>query len=66
MLIPHPNEAEKEANEALTLLFHQDGVTPAIICDNAKEMIPGEFHRKLNKGSCQLRQTTIHTMVEYS
>ena len=30
---------------------------PAIICDNAKEMILLEFNRKLKKALCHLRQT---------
>ena len=30
---------------------------PAIICDNAKEMILGEFNNELNETSCHLRQT---------
>ena len=29
---------KSEAHEALTLLFQQDEVPPAMICDNAKEM----------------------------
>ena len=29
---------------------------PAIICDNAKEMILGEYNRKLKEASCHMRQ----------
>ena len=46
-----------EAHEALSLLFQWDGVPPAIICEHAKEMIQGEFNRKLKKASCQFQQT---------
>ena len=34
---------------------------PAIICDNAKEMILCEFNRKLKDASCHLRQTEPFT-----
>ena len=30
---------------------------PAIVCDNAKEMIQGEFNRNLKEASHHLRQT---------
>ena len=30
---------KSEAHEALSLLFQQDGILPAIICDDAKEKI---------------------------
>ena len=48
---------KSEAHEALFLLFEWNGVLHAIICDNAKEMILGEFNRKLKEASCHLRQT---------
>ena len=41
-----------EAHEALSLLFQQDGVLPAIICDNVKAMIQDELNRKLKESLC--------------
>ena len=38
---------KSEAHEALSSLFQHNGVPSAVICDNAKEMIMGEFNRKL-------------------
>ena len=34
---------------------------PTVICDNAKEMILGEFKRKLKEVSCHLKQTEPFT-----
>ena len=48
---------KSEAYEALSLLFQWEGVPPAIICDNVKEMVLGEFNRKLKETSCPLRWT---------
>ena len=50
-----------EAHEALSLLFQCDQVPPAVICNNAKEMILGEFIRKFKEASCNLRQTEPFT-----
>ena len=52
---------KSEAHETLSLLFQQDGVPPSVICDNAKEMILGEFNRKLKEALCHLRQTEPFT-----
>ena len=52
---------KSETHEAFSFLFQYDGVTPAIIFDNAKEMIQGEFNRKLKEASCHLRQTEPFT-----
>ena len=40
---------KNEAHEVLFLLFQWNGVPPAVICDNAKDMILGEFNTKLIK-----------------
>ena len=40
-----PMKLKSEAHEGLSLFFQWDGVPPAVICDNAKEMILGEFNR---------------------
>ena len=50
---------KSEACVALFFRFNLDGVSPAIICDNAKEMILREFNGKLKKASCHLRQTEL-------
>ena len=36
-----PMAARSEAHETLLLLFVRDGVLPAFICNNAKEIIQG-------------------------
>ena len=56
-----PMKLKSETHEALSLLFHQDGMPLAIICGNAKEMILGEFNRKLKKVSCHLKQMESFT-----
>jgi hypothetical protein len=38
---------EKEAHEALSLLFHRDGVPNAMVMDGTKAQVEGEFRRKL-------------------
>ena len=52
-----PMKLKSEANVALSLLFQWDGVPLAMICDNAKEMILGEFNRKLKETLYHLRQS---------
>ena len=56
LIILIPNEAERLSQEALSLLFQWDGMSPAIICENAKEMVLGEFNRKLKEASHHLKQ----------
>ena len=41
---------KSEAHEALSLIFQQDRILTAIKYDNSKEMIQGEFKRKLKEG----------------
>jgi hypothetical protein len=36
-----------EAHETLSLLFHRDGVPPAMVLDGSKEQVLGNFKRKL-------------------
>ena len=52
---------KSEAHKVLPLLFQQDGVPPAVICDNAKETFLGEFNRKLKEASCHLKQSELFT-----
>ena len=44
---------KSEAHEAMPILFQWDWVLPAIMCDNAKEIILGEFKRKIKKHHVQ-------------
>jgi hypothetical protein len=52
-----PMKKEKEAHEALSLLFHRDGVPNAMIMDGAKAQVEGEFRRKLRDAGCHIKQT---------
>ena len=56
-----PTAPRSEAHETLSLLFAQDGVPPACICDNAKKMIKGKFYQKLKDAACHLRQLEPYT-----
>ena len=44
-----PMKLKSKAHEALSLFFQGDRVLPAIIYDSAKEMILGNFKRKLKE-----------------
>ena len=57
---------KSKAQEALSLLFQQDGVAPAVICDNAKEIILGDFNRNLKEASCHLKQMKPVTENKWS
>ena len=52
----YPMKLKSKAHKALPLLFQQDGVLPAIKCNDAKEMMLGEFNRKHKKALCHFRQ----------
>ena len=45
---------KSEANELLSILFWQDGVPPAIICDNAKEM--NSFTPQSNAAESEMKE----------
>ena len=51
-----PMKLKSEAHEELSLPFQWDGVPPALICDNAKEMVLGEFNIKHKEAQCHLKQ----------
>jgi hypothetical protein len=55
-----PMKKEKEAHEALSLLFHRDGVPNAMVMDGAKAQVEGEFRRKLRDAGCHIKQTEPH------
>jgi hypothetical protein len=52
---------EKEAHEAISLLFLKDGVINLMVMDGAKAQVQGEFRRKLRDSGCRIRQTEPHT-----
>jgi hypothetical protein len=43
----HPMTKKGAAHEALSLLFHPDGVPPTMVFDGSKEQCKGDFKRKL-------------------
>ena len=52
---------KSEAHEALSVHVQQDNVLPTILCDNPKEMVLGQFNRKIKEASCHLKQTESFT-----
>jgi hypothetical protein len=56
-----PVKKEKESHEALSLLFHRDGVPNVMIMDGANAQVQGEFRRKLSDDGCHIRKTKPHT-----
>jgi hypothetical protein len=52
---------EKEAHEALSLLFHRDGVPNFMVMDGSKAQVEGEFRRNLRDAGCRIKQTEPHT-----
>jgi hypothetical protein len=47
---------EKDAHEALSLLFHQDGVPNVMVMDGSKAHIQGGFRWKLREAGCHIKQ----------
>jgi hypothetical protein len=56
-----PMKKEKEAHEALSMLFHRDGVPNVMVMDGAKAQVQGEFRIKLRDAGCYIRQNEPHT-----
>jgi hypothetical protein len=56
-----PMKLESEAHEALSLLFHIDGVPNVTVMDGAKAQTEGDFRRKLRDAGCHIKQTEPHT-----
>jgi hypothetical protein len=52
---------ESEAHEALSLLFHRDGVPNVMVIDGSKAQVEGKFRRKLHDAGCHIKQTEPHT-----
>jgi hypothetical protein len=56
-----PMKKESEAYEALSLLFHRDGVTNVMVMDGSKALTEGQFRIKLCDAGCHIKQTEPHT-----
>jgi hypothetical protein len=56
-----PMKKEREAHEALSLLFHRDVVLNVMVMDGSKAQVEGEFRRKLCDAGCHIKQTEPHT-----
>jgi hypothetical protein len=50
-----PMAKEKYAHEALSLLFHRDGVPNVMVMAGAKAHIKGDFRRKLREAGCHIK-----------
>jgi hypothetical protein len=55
-----PLKKEKEAHEALSLLFNRDRVPTFMVMDGSKAQVEGEFRRKLRDAGCHIKQTEPH------
>jgi hypothetical protein len=56
-----PMKKESEAHEALSLLFHRDGVPNVMVMDGSKAQVEGEFRRKLRDAGCHVNHNEPHT-----
>jgi hypothetical protein len=56
-----PMKLESEAHEALSLLFHRDGVPSVMVMDGANTKTEGKFRRKLRDEGFHIKQTEPHT-----
>jgi hypothetical protein len=56
-----PMAKEKNALEALSLMFHRDGVPYVMVMDGAKAQIQGDLRTKLREAGCHIKQTEPHT-----
>jgi hypothetical protein len=56
-----PMKLESEAHEALSMLFHSDGVPNVMVMDGSKAQADGQFRRKLCDAGCHIKQTEPHT-----
>jgi hypothetical protein len=60
-----PLKKEKEAHEALSLIFHRYGVPNDMVMDGAKAQVEGEFRRRLCDAGCHIKQTEPHTILQH-
>ena len=56
-----PMASRSEAHEIMSLLFARDGVLPACIHDNTKEMLQDKFYQKLKDAACHLKKLEPYT-----
>jgi hypothetical protein len=56
-----PMKKESEAHEALSLIFHRDGLPNVMVMDGAKAQTEGNFRRKLCDTGFHIKQTEPHT-----
>jgi hypothetical protein len=56
-----PMKKESEAHEALSLLFHRDGVPNVMVMDGVKDQVEGQFRSKVCDAVCHIKQTEPHT-----
>jgi hypothetical protein len=56
-----PLKKEKEAHDAMSLIFQRYGVPHVMFMDGAKAQVEGEFRRKLCDAGCHTKQTERHT-----
>jgi hypothetical protein len=56
-----PMNKESEAHEALSLLFHRDGVANVMVMDGDNTQVEGGLRIKLCDAGCHIKQTEPHT-----
>jgi hypothetical protein len=56
-----PLKKETQSHEALSLLFHRDGVPNIMVMDGAKAQVEGEFRIELCDAGCHIKHTEPHT-----
>jgi hypothetical protein len=61
-----PMVKEKDAHEALSLIFYRDGVPNVMVMDGANAQIQGGFRRKLREAGCHIKQKYPHTPTSNS
>jgi hypothetical protein len=52
---------ESKAHDALSFLFHRNGVPNVMVVDGSKSQVEGEFRSKLYDAGCHIKQTDPHT-----
>jgi hypothetical protein len=56
-----PMKKEREAYDALSLLFHIDGVPNIMVMDGTNAQVEREFRRKFRDAGCHINQTEPYT-----
>jgi hypothetical protein len=56
-----PMKLEIKPHEALSFLFHRDGIPNVMVMDGAKAKTEGEFRSKLRDAGFHIKQTEPHT-----